>query len=205
MIKKNWNISIQNDPAKNLEQFLGPDANLSELKEACLHYQPCKKETDHLEIIICTREQQYKHKLLLFIILVIDDNNKGISVTFIIFIPPPQNWLTLSGYDSKILERLLTIFCDKISDIYNKNQLKENPNAILITFSPLVAITDANVKEYKALLIVWSEIILIICYFYISQYWRNEINKQLGRGGKSDIILQQQTMKAYLKSMLKEV
>ncbi|KAF0545896.1 hypothetical protein F8M41_001833 [Gigaspora margarita] len=86
MIKKNWNISIQNDPAKNLEQFLGPDTNLSELKEACLHYQPHKKETNHLEIIICTHEQQQYSYYLYY------------------FLPPPQNQLISSGYDIKILE-----------------------------------------------------------------------------------------------------
>ncbi|CAG8825949.1 40567_t:CDS:2, partial [Gigaspora margarita] len=130
MIKKNWNISIQNDSAKNLEQFLGPDANLSELKEA----YPLSTSHQNLILIDGTFEIS-RHKLLLFIILVIDDDNKGIPITFIIFIPPSQNRLTSFG------------------DIYNKNQLKKNPNAILVTFSPLVAMTDADIKEHKALLI----------------------------------------------------
>ncbi|RIB26985.1 hypothetical protein C2G38_2161739 [Gigaspora rosea] len=38
IIQKNWNINIKNDAAVNLEQFLGSDADSSELKEACLHY-----------------------------------------------------------------------------------------------------------------------------------------------------------------------
>ncbi|CAG8751882.1 17052_t:CDS:2, partial [Gigaspora rosea] len=110
IIQKNWNINIKNDAA------------------------PYTKETNCLEIIICTQEQQQyawkyghnnlifvdgtfgisKHKVLLFIIIVIDENNKGIP------------------------------------------------------------------------------------------YWKNEINKQLGRGGNSNTILQRQTLKAYLKSLLKE-
>ncbi|CAG8461329.1 5758_t:CDS:2, partial [Scutellospora calospora] len=217
-------INIKNDPAKNLEQFLGPDANPSELKKACLHYQPYTKETGHLEIIISTHEQQefawkYRHhnlilmdgtfgisknKLLLFIILVIDENNKGITISFIIFIPPPQNRLTLSGYDSSILEWLLTIFRDRISTIYNQNHLTENPNTTTITFSPLVAMTDTDVKERKSLLKVWPNITLLLCYFHISQCWKNEMNKQLGRGGGNDTILQRQTLKTYLRNVLKE-
>ncbi|RIB29309.1 hypothetical protein C2G38_2155720 [Gigaspora rosea] len=58
IIQKNWNINIKNDAAVNLEQFLGSDADSSELKEAYLHYQPYTKETNRLEIIICTQEQQ---------------------------------------------------------------------------------------------------------------------------------------------------
>ncbi|RIB14383.1 hypothetical protein C2G38_2040242 [Gigaspora rosea] len=189
IIQKNWNINIKNDAAVNLEQFLGSDADSSELKEACLHYQPYMKETNRLEIIICTQEQQQyawkyghnnlilvdgtfgisKHKVLLFIIMVIDEKNKGISVTFILFTPPPYNQLISSGYDSKILERLFTIFQNKISETYNHNRLKENSKNTPIIFSPLVAMTDTDVKEQKSLSMVWPGITLLLCYFHISQ------------------------------------
>ncbi|CAG8790471.1 8144_t:CDS:2 [Cetraspora pellucida] len=99
---------IKNDPAKNLEQFLEPDTNPSELKKVCLHYQPYTKETGHLEIII------------------------------------------------------------------------KNPNTTAITFSSLVAMIDTDVKEQKSLL------------------------RQLGRRGRNDIILQCQTLKMYLRNVLKE-
>ncbi|CAG8827083.1 20066_t:CDS:2, partial [Cetraspora pellucida] len=70
MLRTSWNINIKHDAAKNLDQLLGPDADQSELKDACLHYQPHTKETDHLEIIICTCEQQkyawkYGHQSLI--------------------------------------------------------------------------------------------------------------------------------------------
>ncbi|RIB09975.1 hypothetical protein C2G38_2266199 [Gigaspora rosea] len=120
-------------------------------------------ETDRLEIIICTREQQEyawkygyqnlilvdetfgisKYKLLLFIIMIIDDNNKDIPISFILFTPPRSNHLTSPGYDSKILERLFTIFRDKISNNYNQNQSL----ATLVTFSPRAIMTDANIKS----------------------------------------------------------
>ncbi|CAG8772407.1 15428_t:CDS:2, partial [Racocetra persica] len=70
-----------------------------------------------------------------------------IPVTFIFFTPPPYNRLTSSEYDSKILERLFTIFRDKISKIYNHNQFKENPRNIPIIFSSLVAMTDTDTLE----------------------------------------------------------
>lgn len=224
MLQKNWNIDIRNDAARNLEKFLGSSADQSELKAACLHYQPHTNDTDRLEIIICTPEQQEyawkyghqnlilvdgtfgisKHKLLLFIIMVIDEKNKGIPITFILFTPPINNRLTSSGYDSKILERLFTIFRDKLSITYNQNQLAANPNATLIIFTPIVAMTDTDVKERGPLSKVWPGIILLLCYFHISQCWKNEITKQLGRGGDSNTVLQRQTLKVYLRNILKE-
>jgi hypothetical protein len=218
MLRKNWDINVREDAAKNLERFLGPDANQTELKDACLHYQPRTKDS-RLEIIISTKEQQKfawkyghqnlilldgtfgvsKHKLLLFIMMVIDENNKGIPITFILFTPPPHNRLTAAGYDSKILERLLTIFRDRISAIHNEGL--DNP----ITFTPRVAMTDTDVKERGPLSRVWPGIFLLLCYFHLSQCWRNEMNKQLDRGGDDSAILQRQTLRAYLRSVLKEV
>ncbi|RIB27023.1 hypothetical protein C2G38_2161700 [Gigaspora rosea] len=113
ILQKTWNINLKHDVAKNLDQFLGTNEDESELKEACLHYQPYTKETGHLEIIICTHEQQdyvwkyghnnlilvdgtfriSKHKLLVFIIIVIDENNKDILIAFILFTPPQHNRL----------------------------------------------------------------------------------------------------------------
>jgi hypothetical protein len=112
-----------------------------------------------LEIIICSQDQQEyawkyghqslilldgtfgisKHKLLLFIMMVIDDNNKGIPITFILFTPPSHNRMTSAGYDGKILERLLTIFRDNISTLYQQ----KHSNDILI-FSPIVPMTDTD-------------------------------------------------------------
>ncbi|CAG8657577.1 12548_t:CDS:2, partial [Gigaspora margarita] len=55
---KNWSINIKHDAAKNLDDFLGLNSEHLELKEACLYYQSYTKETECLEIIICTHEQQ---------------------------------------------------------------------------------------------------------------------------------------------------
>ncbi|CAG8544750.1 12617_t:CDS:1 [Cetraspora pellucida] len=201
--------------------MLGPKVDQSELKDACLYYQPHTKENNCLEIIISTYEQQEyawkyghqnlilvdgtfgisRHKLLLFIVMVIDSNNKGIPISFILFTPPRSNRLTSSGYDSKILERLFTIFRDKISDNYNK---KNQSLATPVIFSPRAAMTDTDIKERKSLSKVWPGIILLLCYFHISQCCKNEINKQLGRGGENKVILLRQTLKAFLKSVLNE-
>ncbi|CAG8460726.1 6629_t:CDS:2, partial [Gigaspora rosea] len=72
ILQKTWNINLKHDVAKNLDQFLGTNEDESELKEACLHYQPYTKETGHLEIIICTHEQQdyvwkYGHNNLILV------------------------------------------------------------------------------------------------------------------------------------------
>ncbi|CAG8751225.1 12655_t:CDS:2, partial [Cetraspora pellucida] len=199
---KKSNIDIKNDAAKNLDQILGSKVDQSELKDACLYYQPHTKENDRLEIIISTHEQQEyawkyshqnlilvnrtfgisRHKLLLFIVMIIDSNNKGIPIFFILFTPPRSNRLTSSEYDSKILEPLFTIFRDKISDNYNK---KNQSLATPVIFSPCAAMTDTDIKERKSLSKVWPGIILLLCYFHISQCCKNEINKQLDRGGEN--------------------
>ncbi|CAG8807397.1 19341_t:CDS:2, partial [Gigaspora rosea] len=100
-------------------------------------------------------------------------------ISFILFTPPRSNRLTSSGYDSKILERLFTIFRDKISNNYNQNQSL----ATLVTFSPCAVMTDADIKD---------------------QCCKNEINKQLGHDGENKTILLRQTLKAFLKSVLNE-
>lgn len=220
MLRQNWDINVREDAAKNLERFLGPNAGQTELTDACLHYQARTKDSDRLEIIISTPDQQEfawryghgnlillegtfgvsKHKLLLFIMIVIDENNKGIPVTFFIFTPPPNNRLTAAGYNSRILERLLTIFRDKISAIRNAGKA-DDP----LTFAPLVAMTDTDVKERGPLSRVWPGIFLLICHLHLAQCWKNEMNKRLGRGGNDSTILLRQTLKAYLRSILKEV
>ncbi|CAG8739943.1 22349_t:CDS:2 [Racocetra persica] len=115
--------------------------------------------------------------------MIIDEDNKGVPIAFILFTSPKYNRLTSSGYDSKILEWLFTIFRDKISDNYNKNQHLSTS----IIFKPLVAMTDADVKERKPLAKIWPGIILLLC-----------------RGGDNKIILLRQTVKMFLKSVLKE-
>ena len=60
------------DAAKNIERFLGKNADESELKEACIDYQPRNSEHNRLEIIICTPEQQeiawrYGHSSLILL------------------------------------------------------------------------------------------------------------------------------------------
>jgi len=72
MLRKNWDINVRRDASKNLEQLLGSNADEIELKKAALHYQPRKKDTDRLKIIICTPEQQayaweYSHQGLILL------------------------------------------------------------------------------------------------------------------------------------------
>jgi len=65
--------------------------------------------------------------------------------------------------------------------------------------------TDTDVKERGPLSRVWPGISLLLCYFHLSQCWKNDIHKRLGRGGDNATIQQRQILKAYLRSVLKEV
>ncbi|CAG8550387.1 34428_t:CDS:2, partial [Racocetra persica] len=65
--------------------------------------------------------------------------------------------------------------------------------------------TDIDIKERKLLAKIWPEIILLLCFFHISQCCKNEINKQLGHGGNNKIILLRKTVKIFLKKLLESI
>jgi hypothetical protein len=50
MLHVSWNIDVRIDAAMNLERLLGANANESDLKQACLHYQPRVDGKDRVEI-----------------------------------------------------------------------------------------------------------------------------------------------------------
>ncbi|KAF8583484.1 hypothetical protein K439DRAFT_1647218 [Ramaria rubella] len=47
-----------------------------------------------------------------------------------------------------------------------------------MSFKPFIAITDTDPKERGALIILWSDILLILCKFHIQQCWTNRRKKQ---------------------------
>ncbi|RKO83568.1 hypothetical protein BDK51DRAFT_49609 [Blyttiomyces helicus] len=49
-----------------------------------------------------------------------------------------------------------------------------------VEFEPMIAMTDTDVKDRKALLDVWPAIILLLCMFHVAQAWKNKLTKMLG-------------------------
>ena len=212
----NTRKTVQN----NLERLLGENASETDIKAAKLHFKARHSEDDRLELILSTPDQiaaawKYghlrwihldgtfgvcKHKILLFILMVVDENNKGIPITYILFSPPSRNKHTAAGYNTEVLTRMFTIFKKKITEI--RRQEVSNPG--LEEFRPLVAITDTDYKERGALTRVWSGIRLLLCYFHIRQCWTNEMTKQLERGGDSVAIRQRQILRTHLNMVMED-
>ena len=163
--------------------------------DAVFHYSARAQKNDRFEVCIATSDMKeaawsYGHKkqiildgtfgicdrkLLLFIIMGIDETNAGIPLAFLLFSAPSGNGQTSAGYDHMILQKLLQQW---------RNSLGQQDDA---QFAPAVCITDTDIKERKALSIVFSQIILLICRFHVRQSWKNHRTKKLG--GDQDLPL----------------
>src|ERR1700761_1762966 len=74
-------------------------------------------------------------RILLFITMVLDDERKGIPVSFLMFSAPSSNKQTSAGYDTAILVKVLSKWRDHLNEVGNGEE-----------FSPRVAITDTDTK-----------------------------------------------------------
>ena len=218
--KTQLTINTRKTVQSNLEMILkeGRDAGTADIKAATLHYKPRRLEEDRLELILSTSDQRQaawkhghqrwihldgtfgasKHKVLLFILLVVDDNNKGIPVSYFLFTPPSSNKHTAAGYSTEVLTHLFTIYKEKMTKDLRETSGKPNHEE----FRPLVAMTDTDYKERGALAAVWPGIRLLICYFHVRQCWKNEMRKQLGRGGSHAAIRQRQILQTHLNMVI---
>ncbi|KAF8803485.1 hypothetical protein BYT27DRAFT_7303366 [Phlegmacium glaucopus] len=112
---------------------------------------------------INTRDEESGLELLLFIALAQDENRKGIPLAFFLFSAPTGNQATHAGYNTEILQELLSRWQEYLSQNSESN----------MAFVPSVAITDTDTKECGALAQVWVGIILLLCKFHLWQCWTN--------------------------------
>ena len=123
-------VDISNKPHYNLDDWLNPESQSyrHDLSDAVFHYSPHTSEAQHLEVCIMTEEMRdaawcYIHQkqlifdgtfgvvssqMLLFIALGVDESGKGIPVAFFLFSAPSGNQVMHAGYDSSILQQLLS-------------------------------------------------------------------------------------------------
>jgi hypothetical protein len=106
-------------------------------------------------------------RVLLFIVMGIDEHRKGVPLAFFFFSAPSGNRHTAASYNMEILGHLLQEWKTSMG---TRNG---------ISFEPLVAITDTDIKERGALVLIFPRIWLLICKFHICQSWRNHRNKVL--------------------------
>jgi hypothetical protein len=113
--------------------------------------------------------------------MAIDENRKGVPVTFLLFSAPTGNRQTSSGHDTAILEKPLQKWSDSL------NRCGHLYRFAGIIFRPVSSITDTVLKECGALIIGFPDIWLLICRFHLRQSWRNHRNKLLK--GKSAVMV----------------
>ena len=181
----NWlrRICTAVQPQVNINQWLNsksPSYNKT-FASTVFHYSACAEKGDHFEVCIVTKEMcnaaaKYGHdsqiildgtfgvcnqKVLLFIIMAIDEEYRGIPLTFFLFSAPSGNVQTSSGYNTEILTKLLHTWKKDME------RHQEGP------FTPCVAITDTDLKEHGMLVNVFPDIWLLICKFHLRQSWHN--------------------------------
>jgi hypothetical protein len=105
---------------------------------------------------------------LLAIFMVIDEHNKGIPITQLIFTVKKETKAVHADYDKTLLDKQLGLWKKGMG----KNKASE-------AFTPFVANTDNNTYEYYALQWHWGHILLLLCMFHVWQCWRNGLNKHL--------------------------
>lgn len=182
-------VDVTQEAHINIDEWLNhssPSYNAN-LAASVFHYEPRRTKDDRFELCIATKEMRdaawvygnkkqlildgtfgvSKAKVLLFIAMAIDNNGKGIPLAFFLFSAPSENKHTPAGYDTSILTKLLKIW---------KNSLEAEVGN---DFSCLVAITDTDTKERKALTLTFSDIYLLICRFHIRQSWQNHRSKSV--------------------------
>lgn len=101
-----------------------------DLAEAVFHYSPRTSQNDRFEVCISTKEMRdatWKHahhgqihldgtfgvcnkKVLLFIVMAVDEANRGVPLAFFLFSAPSGNKHTAAGYDTAVLERMLSVW-----------------------------------------------------------------------------------------------
>ncbi|KAI0077030.1 hypothetical protein K474DRAFT_1555911, partial [Panus rudis PR-1116 ss-1] len=100
-------------------------------------------------------------RLLLWIAMGIDAKGQGLPVALFLFSAPTGTQATHAGYNTEILTNLLKTWRDWMGE---RNGEK---------FEPYVGMTDTDLKERGALVLVWPSILLLLCKFHVRQCWTN--------------------------------
>jgi hypothetical protein len=176
-------VDVCRKPEYNIDDWLNPNSPdyQPDLCRAIFHYQARREADERFQVCISTKDMDdaaWKYanrsqlvldgtfgvctsRLLLFIGLAQDENRKGVPIVFFLFSAPTGNRATHAGYNTEILRELLIHWRTHLS--------KHSPKL----FEPYVAITDTDTKERGALILVWPNIILLICKFHLRQCWTN--------------------------------
>lgn len=205
----------------NLDYWFRPDKPQPPsplLTDSCLYYKPLglgDGDNDRFLFICSTPEQRkmawlYGHKkqiltdltfgvcsarCSLLIIMAIDDHGVGIPIAFIIFTAQKSAKAVHADYNGALLEVLFRHW----KSAMGTNNAGES-------FEPLIANTDNDTRERRALERTWPSILLLLCLFHTWQSWRNGMNKYLRIIPKGDTRQKARShLGKFLMHLLKEI
>ncbi|KAJ7588293.1 hypothetical protein C8J56DRAFT_1026242 [Mycena floridula] len=183
-------VKMEQKPHININNWLNPDSASynKEFAKAVFHYHAQASKGERFEVSVAMKEMheaawKYGHhkqilldgtfglcnkKLLLFIVMGIDDEGHSVPLSFIFFSAPSENRHTAAGYNTDVLERLI-----------EKRKVSIKKFGGDRKFCLWVAGTDTDLKERAALIHVFPDILLLICWAHLQRSWRNHRNKSL--------------------------
>ncbi|KAJ3287842.1 hypothetical protein HDU76_007770 [Blyttiomyces sp. JEL0837] len=214
-----FGIDTDNPPAQNLDKLVN-DLNNGDtrVRDAVFYYQPILTQGDILKIGISTPDQcqlawEIAHKrliimdgtfgisksrILLFVMMGVDQGRRGVPLAYFLFSAPPQAKNTAANYDTSILTEFLKKWKETL-EIFAGRRSQTNPSTI--KFTPVVAMTDTDTKERAALLTVWPSLVLLLCWFHLTQCFKNMMTKLLGRGGGKETVRQRAAARSQMWSL----
>lgn len=192
---QSYGIDVRHRPEYNIDDWLDPQSPKfkPDLAAAIFYYAARTESNDRLKVCISTTEMRdaawkYCHRkqiiidgtfglctsrLLLWIALGVDEAGAGVPVAMFLFSAPTGNKATHAGYNTDIITELLDRWNTWLGSRNNES------------FTPSVAITDTDPKERGALILVWINIILLLCRFHVRQCWTNRRKQLLPKGESS--------------------
>ncbi|KAI1782115.1 hypothetical protein LXA43DRAFT_1150445 [Ganoderma leucocontextum] len=194
-LKQEMGIPQRSKPHKNIHTWFQdeePTPPLPELTDACLFYQPFVQDhSDRFILIISTAEQRacawrYGHEKVVlvdltfgfssaranvWIVMVIDEDFKGIPVAYILFSVKEET--SERGIHADYNKALLQLLLSKWVTAMGTNSEGE-------VFRPKVGISDNDIKERSAMMALWPQVRLLLCFFHTWQSWRAALNRSLG-------------------------
>ncbi|KAK7686512.1 hypothetical protein QCA50_010110 [Cerrena zonata] len=179
-----YGIDVSVRAEHNVDNWLNPNNKhfRKSIFDSVFHYAARTCEEDRFKVCIASSEMReaawkYCHnkqllldgtfglctsRLLLWIAMGIDESGSGIPVALFLFSAPTGNRATHAGYNTSILAELLGTWHNWLGSCYDE------------PFKPYVAMTDTDLKERGALVLIWKDIILLLCKFHVRQCWTNK-------------------------------
>ncbi|TFK46763.1 hypothetical protein OE88DRAFT_1637590, partial [Heliocybe sulcata] len=165
---KQWSKTVENLDRWFRKDDPQPPPGHPNLGDNILYYQPhVEGETDQF-ILMDSTFGFSSDWLLLFTLVTIDDRNRGIPISYMLFSVRQQTKAVHVDYNGELLSRILQAWKDGMGT-----------NAAGEPFKARIAITDNDLKERRALSETWPDVLLLLCLAHTWRAWGNDLNRYL--------------------------